>query len=94
MARVSVAGIRTFVEGRKSGTVHVGVDVHKRRYSVALLRADGAWKERTMPSSPTEMAIRQTELYRVSPLYLQARIKRAGFTPLPFGHTICRDAIS
>jgi transposase len=52
MARVSVAGIKTFVEGSKSGTVHVGVDVHKRSYSVALLRTDGAWKEWTMPSSP------------------------------------------
>jgi len=52
MATVSVAGIRTFVERSKSGTFHVGVDVHKRSYSVALLRADGAWKEWTMPSSP------------------------------------------
>jgi len=45
MARVSAAAIRTFVEGSKSGTIHVGVDVHKRSYSVALLRSDGAWKE-------------------------------------------------
>ena len=52
MARVSVAGNRTFFEGSKSGMVHVGVDVHKRSYSVALLRADGAWKEWTMPSNP------------------------------------------
>jgi transposase len=41
-----------FLEGSKSKTVHVGVDVHKRSYSVALLRADGAWKEWTTPSSP------------------------------------------
>jgi hypothetical protein len=52
MARVSVAGIRTFVEGSKSGTVHVGVDVHKRSYSVALLRAVGAWKERAGGKPP------------------------------------------
>lgn len=52
MARVSVAGIRTFVEGSKGKTVHIGVDVHKRSYSVALLRSDGAWKEWTAPSSP------------------------------------------
>ncbi len=52
MAKVSVAGIRTFVAGSQSKTVHVGVDVHKRSYSVALLRADGAWKEWTAPSSP------------------------------------------
>ncbi len=31
MSRVSVAGVRTFVEGSKSGTVHVGVDVYKRK---------------------------------------------------------------
>ena len=52
MARVSVAGIRTFVEGSKGKAVHVGVDVHKRSYRVALLRSDGAWKEWTAPSSP------------------------------------------
>jgi hypothetical protein len=50
--RVSVAGIRTFVAGSKGKTIHVGVDVHKRSYSVALLRADGAWKEWTATSSP------------------------------------------
>ena len=52
MARVSVAGIRTFVEGSKGKAVHVGIDVHKRSYSVALLRSDGVWKEWTAPSSP------------------------------------------
>lgn len=52
MARVRVAGIRTFVEGSKGRTVHVGVDVHKRSYSVALLRPAGVWKEWTAPSSP------------------------------------------
>jgi hypothetical protein len=52
MARVSVAGIRTFVEGSKGRTVHVGFDVHKHSYSVALLRSDGAWKEWSAPSSP------------------------------------------
>ena len=52
MAIVSVAGIRTFVEGSKGKTVHVGVDVHKRSTSVALLRSDGVWKEWTAPSSP------------------------------------------
>lgn len=45
MARVSVAGIRTFVEGCRDKAVHVGIDVHKRSYSVALQRSDGAWKE-------------------------------------------------
>ena len=30
----------------------MGVDVHKRSYSVALLRSDGAWKEWTAPASP------------------------------------------
>ena len=52
MARVSVAGIRAFVEESRNRTVHMGVDVHKRSYSVALLRADGAWKEWTAPASP------------------------------------------
>ena len=52
MAKVSIAGIRTFVEGSKGKAVHVGIDVHKRSYRVALLRSDGAWKEWTAPSSP------------------------------------------
>lgn len=55
MARASVAGIRTFLEGCKGKMVHVGVDVHKRSYSVALLRSDGAWKEWTTPSSPKSL---------------------------------------
>ena len=44
MARLSVAGIRTFVEGCGSKAVHIGGDVHKRSYNVALLRSDGAQK--------------------------------------------------
>jgi hypothetical protein len=65
MARVSVAGIRTFVERSKSGAVHVGVDVHKRSYSVALTRADGVLKEWAMPSSPKAM---ENASGRVAPL--------------------------
>lgn len=52
MARLSVAGIRAFAEECAGETVHVGIDVHKRSYSVALLRCDGAWKEWTTPASP------------------------------------------
>src|SRR4030066_1610224 len=49
MAKVSIAGIRTFVEGSKGKAVHVGIDVHKRSYSVALLRSDGGWREGRAP---------------------------------------------
>jgi hypothetical protein len=51
MARVRVAGIRTFVAGGRGKTVPIGVDVHKRSYSVALFRSDGAWKEWTAPGA-------------------------------------------
>ena len=41
MARKSLASLDQFVEGFKAHPFVVGIDVHKRSLSVALLRADG-----------------------------------------------------
>lgn len=52
MARQRVSSIDEFVEGVGGGVCFVGVDVHKRSYSVALLRPDGLERCWRMPASP------------------------------------------
>ena len=42
MARQSLSRISIFLEAFEGREIHVGVDVHKRSYSVAVRRADGA----------------------------------------------------
>ena len=85
MARVSVAGIQKFVEGGRGKAVHIGIDVHKRSYSVALLRSDGMWKEWTAPSSPR--ALEST----LSPL--RSRIGCVVYEAGPCGFGLARQLI-
>jgi transposase len=89
MARVSVAGIRTFVEGCRDKAVHVGVDVHKRSYSVALLRSDGAWKEWTAPSSPKAL---ETTLLPLRS-WIRAVVYEAGPTGFGLARRLIRAGI-
>ncbi len=56
MARKSLTSLQEFAEFFPSQPVFVGVDVHKRSYAVALLRADGALKEWTTPADPAALA--------------------------------------
>ena len=67
-------------------TVHVGVDAHKRSYSVALLRSDGAWKEWTAPSSPK--ALESTLLP------LRSRIGAVGYAAGPTGENGCQPSVT
>ncbi len=52
MARNSLSGLRQFVIGFEQKTFHVGIDVHKRRYHLALRRADGRALSLVSPASP------------------------------------------
>lgn len=50
MAKSKISSAHQFVEAFSSEKIWVGVDVHKRSFSVALLRADGMIKSWTCPS--------------------------------------------
>lgn len=50
MARLKVSSIHRFVECFSGQVIWVGVDVHKRSFSVAVLRSDGMTKDWTCPA--------------------------------------------
>ncbi len=52
MATNSLSRVEQFVEGFKSHPFWIGMDVHKRSYHIALLRADGKSLTFVSPSSP------------------------------------------
>lgn len=52
MAKRSVASLEQFVEGFKAHPFVVGIDVHKRSLSVALLRVDGKVHTFVCPADP------------------------------------------
>ena len=52
MAKLTVSSIYRFLEGFDNLQIHVGIDVHKRSYSVAILRPDGVLFDWTTPASP------------------------------------------
>ncbi|ABB32784.1 transposase IS116/IS110/IS902 family protein [Geobacter metallireducens RCH3] len=52
MAKISLAGLQQFVVGFEDETFHVGIDVHKRSYHIALHRCDGRALSLVSPASP------------------------------------------
>lgn len=50
MAKLKLSSVHRFVEAFSNEKVWVGVDVHKRSFSVALLRPDGMIKDWTCPA--------------------------------------------
>ncbi len=50
MAKLKLSSVHRFVEAFSGEKVWVGVDVHKRSFSVALLRPDGMSKDWTCPA--------------------------------------------
>lgn len=85
MAKVSVAGIQKFVEGGRGKGVFIGVDVHKRSYSVALLRPDGMWKEWTSSSN--------SKVLESTLLPLRSRIGSVVYEAGPCGFGLARRLI-
>ena len=52
MARNSLSGLQQFVIGFEHEQFHVGIDVHKRSYHIALRRCDGRALSVVSPASP------------------------------------------
>lgn len=52
MARTSLTNLQQFVIGFEHEQFHVGIDVHKRSYHIALRRADGRNISLVSPASP------------------------------------------
>jgi len=79
MARLTVSSVHRFVEAFSDERIWVGVDVHKKTFSVALLRSDGMIKDW---SSPAEIA-RLTQTLSSLPVEIGAVCYEAG--PTGFG---------
>jgi transposase len=79
MARLTISSISRFVEGFQSQRFFVGIDVHKRSFSVALLRADGMVESWTTPADVEAITNRLTSLR----IYISAVCYEAG--PTGFG---------
>jgi transposase len=62
MARTSISKIQAFVESAGKSGVDVGVDVHKRTYSVAIRRVDGHSLTWTGAAEPEALIQKLTEL--------------------------------
>ena len=56
MATNSLSRVEQFVEGFQSLSFWIGMDVHKRSYHIALLRADGKSLTFVSPASPQFVA--------------------------------------
>ncbi|MFW5497714.1 MULTISPECIES: IS110 family transposase [unclassified Maridesulfovibrio] len=79
MARLTVSSISRFVEGFQGQRFSVGIDVHKRSFSVALLRPDGMVESWTTPADVEAITTRLTSL----PIHISAVCYEAG--PTGFG---------
>ena len=55
MAKLKVSSAHRFVEAFSSEKIWVGVDVHKKTFSVALLRPDGMIKDWSSPADVTSL---------------------------------------
>lgn len=62
MAKYSLSRISRFLEAFEGAEIHVGVDVHKRSYSVAVRRVDGAFETWVSPADPQAFAQSLLEL--------------------------------
>jgi len=56
MAKLKVSSVHRFVEAFRGEEIWIGVDVHKRSYSVGLLRPDGMVRDWTCPADNHALA--------------------------------------
>ena len=79
MAKMTISSVDRFVEGFHGQRFFIGVDVHKRSYSIALLRPDGMTKSWTTPADVETVTKRLSAL----PVRIAAVCYEAG--PTGFG---------
>ena len=79
MVKLNVSSVHRFVEAFSNERVWIGVDVHKRSFSVALLRPDGAIKDWTCPADVASL----TRLVVSLPVEIGAACYESG--PTGFG---------
>lgn len=79
MAVVSVSKIHRFVESFENHCFYIGIDVHKKSWSVALLREDGLMEDFVMPPEPSLL----TSLLENLPIQISSITYEAG--PTGFG---------
>lgn len=62
MAKYSLSRISNFLKVFEGEEIHVGIDVHKRSYSVAVQRVDGACETWVAPAKPYDLVLCLLEL--------------------------------
>ena len=82
MAKSTLSRIRNFLEAFEGKEIHVGVDVHKMSYSIAVRRIDGACETWVAPAKPYDFVHSMLELGQP--------IKRVVYESGPTGFSLCR----
>ncbi len=82
MAKYSLSRVHNFLEAFDGDEIHVGIDVHKLSYSVAVRRADGACETWVAPAKPYDLVHALLELGQP--------IKRVVYESGPTGFGLCR----
>lgn len=84
MVKLSVSSVHRFVEAFSNESVWIGVDVHKRSYSVALLRPDGMIKDWTCPAD----VVAFTQLIASLPVHIGAVCYESGPTGVDLARSL------
>lgn len=83
MATNSLSRVEQFVEGFQSHSLWIGMDVHKRSYHIALLRADGRSLTFVSPASP------QSVVQLINRLAI--RVAAVAYESGPTGFSLARE---
>ncbi len=83
MAKMTISSVDRFVEAFAGQRFFIGIDVHKRSFSVALLRPDGLIKDWTTPADVDSISNRLASL----PIHIAAVCYEAG----PTGYGLARQ---
>ena len=84
MSRTSLSQIHQFIEGYSSGKFWIGIDVHKRSYSLALLREDGMSYTWVTTADP----IRLVEQLQGLPITISSIVYESGPTGFGLARTL------
>ena len=84
MSRTSLSQIHQFIEGYSSGKFWIGIDIHKRSYSLALLREDGMSYTWVTTADP----IRLVEQLQGLPITISSIVYESGPTGFGLARTL------
>jgi transposase len=90
MANYSLSALKSFVAAHQTEPFWIGVDVHKRSYHLAFLRADSKTFTFVAPASPEQMV----EQFRHLEILVEGVVYEAGPTGFSLARTLQGEGIS